>query len=57
MKAIGLLKEDVMFAAILNGVQKNGVIRATSVSTASKISTPYRRFDVISRKPVKLDQK
>jgi len=66
MKASRLLKEDVMFAAILNGVRKNEVIHATSVPnamlvcaspTVSKISISYRGFNVILYKSVKLDRK
>jgi hypothetical protein len=66
MKATRLHEEDVMFAAILNDVRRNEVIRATSVPnamldcaslTVSNISIPYREFNVILYKSVKLDQK
>jgi hypothetical protein len=65
MKVTRLLKEEVMLAVMPNDVQKNRVIRATSVPnamldcaspTASNISIPYRIFNVIWYKPVKLDQ-
>ena len=66
MKANRLLKEDVMFAAILNDVLRNDVILATNVPnamlvcaspTVSKISIPYKGFNVILYKYVKLDRK
>jgi hypothetical protein len=66
MKATKLLKEDIMFAAILNDVQKNGAIHATSVPnaiwdcalpTVLKIFILYRRSNIISYKTVKLNQK
>jgi hypothetical protein len=66
IKAARLLEGDVMFASILNDVQKNGAIHATSVSNAMwdcalptilKISMPYRRCNVISYKPVQMDKK
>lgn len=66
MKATRLSKEDVMFAAILNDVRRNEGIRATNVPnamldgvlpTVSKISIPYREFNVILYKSVNLDRK
>jgi hypothetical protein len=61
MKATKLLEEHVMFAAILNDVQKNGAMHATSVPNAMcdyalptvlKIFILYRRSNIISYKTV-----
>lgn len=52
------LTEYVMFAAILNNVQKKEVVLAASMSSiAAIIFMTYRRFDIVSYKTGKVYKK